>query len=1021
MAFREPETLDFTAQDIFVLTGPTGSGKSSILDAMSFALYGETPRMGSRDLKKLIYQDVENPAQKARVVFAFRHQGRDYRITRQVTPQQHRVELDSRADDTQDWQPDVTGSVSEIKKLIPELLGLNFHAFRRVLVLPQGGFDQFLKQDNASDRRAMLMNLAQLGVYEKMQQAADAQRRAGADRLAHLKGELQGIGAVSVAELVQQEEQLESVEAQSRLDQESFQAADERLKAAEQLWEALQQEAELLTDREKHRIAASQMQTLAQKVQVGEQLLAFQPQLNYLEKSLQKQRHLETVQASLHKDQELLTAQFQALEAVKVTLQAQAALQPQWQVEREQLQGLSPVLERYAGLQAQLKDLHDTAQQHQQEQAQARQQRDLAQRAQEELQSQLQSLEQSLRQWQVSAEDLTRLAEWGHQLNTLETHLQPALARAKAAFQAWKQQTQVLQRDLDIQAQALEACQGQREQCRQELLQLQTERELLRQQGLALDLRRHLHAGQPCPVCEHTVSEVPTLPQAETADTLAAIQSRCLQAETRLQGAEQAEQSAFQQWSQAQSQWQTHQTQATVLRDERNQAYEAAKALTLELRALLQVETLPSLASVRAQYSEQKKRLRQREKLEAQYRAQEQAAQAQALQVATAEATRVEKEAALARVTLQIEQAEQRLQGVSEQLAAVLGAADSAEDYEHRCQQRLKTLQKQLADYETQQAELKEREQALQQQQLVQQERRESNQLQLTQLTEEIAQARQDLMAVCERLGYQDLKALREDMPDPSQLKAWQTQLQEHRSQEMALEQALARIQQQIAGRTLDTETLAQWRQHHQQLQEDLRERRTEAALLRKAIEHARAQQARSSRLQEELEHVSAQHALYERIYHDLSSRHLPDFLAKRILERVMTEGSQELEQLSSGRYRFELDEQEELVVLDAWNAQEPRSVKTLSGGESFLASLALALALNRYLSQGIQLDSLFIDEGFGTLDAESLEMAASVVEKLQLSGKCVGIITHIPELAERFEARIEVIKSDTGARLKMM
>lgn len=1020
MAFREPETLDFTAQDIFVLTGPTGSGKSSILDAMSFALYGETPRMGSRDLKKLIYQDVENPAQKARVVFAFRHQGRDYRITRQVTAQQHRVELDSRDDETQDWQPDVTGSVSEIKKLIPELLGLNFHAFRRVLVLPQGGFDQFLKQDNASDRRAMLMNLAQLGVYEKMQQAADVQRRAGADRLAHLKGELQGIGAVSAAELLQQEEQLESVEAQSRLDQESFQAADERLKAAEQLWEALQQEAELLTDREKHRIAASQMQALAQRVQVGEQLLAFQPQLNYLEKSLQKQKHLETVQAGLQKDQALLTGQFEALDAVKATLQSQAELQPQWQAERELLQGLSPVLERHAGLQAQLKDLHETAQQLQQEQRQAQQQRDQAQEAQQQIQEQLQSLEQALGQCEVSADDLTRLAEWGHQLNTLETHLQPALDKANTAFQAWKQQTQSLKEALDTQAKVLAHSQEQREQCRQTLLQVQEQREQLRQQGLALDLRRHLHQGQACPVCEQTVSVVPELPQGEVSGELAALQARFVQAETRLQQAEQAEQKAFQQWSQAQSQWQTHQGQATAVREERHQAYEAAKALTLELRALLQVETLPSLASVREQYREQKKRLRQRESLEAQYRTQEQAAQAQALQVATAETTRVEKEAALTRVAVQIEQGEQRLETVAERLVEVLGPADTAGDYDTRCQARLKALHEQLTDFEQQQAELKEREQALQQQQLVQQERRDSNQAQREQLSEEITQTRQDLMAVCERLGYPDLKALREDMPDPSQLKAWQTQLQEHRSQEMVLEQALQRIQQHIAGRTLSVETLTQWRQHHQQLQEDLRERRTEAAMLRKDIAYARAQQDRSSRLQTELDQVSAQHALYERIYHDLSSRHLPDFLAKRILERVMTEGSQELEQLSSGRYRFELDENEELVVLDAWNAQEPRSVKTLSGGESFLASLALALALNRYLSQGIQLDSLFIDEGFGTLDAESLEMAASVVEKLQLSGKCVGIITHIPELAERFEARIEVIKSETGARLHL-
>lgn len=1023
MAFRESETLDFTAQDIFVLTGPTGSGKSSILDAMSFALYGETPRMGSRDLKKLIYQDVENPAQKARVVFAFRHHGRDYRITRQISAQQHRVELDSREETSQDWEPYITGSVSEIKKLIPELLGLNFHAFRRVLLLPQGGFDQFLKQDNASDRRAMLMNLAQLGVYEKMQQAADVKRRAGADRLAHIKGELQGIGAVSAAELFALETHLESIEAQSRLDQESFEIADQQLKEAEQLWEALGREATLLSARERHRIADAEMQQLAQQVQRGEQLLVLHPQLNYLEKSLQKQQHLEKLHHSLCKDQALLNTQTQALEAVKSTLALQAAEQPEWQAELEALQALSPVLERYASLQGQGQELLAQQALHQQAKTQAQHKRDTAMHARQQMLQDLEQLEQELERFEVSTEDLTRLAEWGHQLSTLETHLQPALAQAKDAFQTWKQQARTLKERLDTAAEALTAAQNRRAGCRQALQQAQDELEQARQQSLALDLRRHLHTGQACPVCTQEVQHVPAASIEDLSPTaLASVRQQLQRAESVLQEAETAEQAAFQAWSQAQSQWQAHEAQAGPVKAQRSQAYEAAKALTLSLREQLGVDTLPSLSSIRAQYSEQKKRLRQREHLIQAHRTQTQESQELALQVATAEATLHEKAEALTQLATQMTQNQQRLQETRERLTAVLGdnAAEAEGDYARLCQQRLRAVQKRLADYTQQQEDLREREQALQKQVLIHRERDESNQQQMEQLAEEIEQARTALMAACERLGYTQLKALREAMPEPGQLQSWQAQLQEHRSQEIALDQELLRVQEQVAGRTLDEAQLLQWRQNHQQLQEDVRERRTEAAVLRKDIQQARAQQARSQTLQQELDHLSAEQALYERIYHDLSSRHLPDFLAKRILERVMAEGSQELETLSNGRYRFELDENEELVVLDAWNAQEPRSVKTLSGGESFLASLALALALNRYLSQGIQLDSLFIDEGFGTLDAESLEMAASVVEKLQLSGKCVGIITHIPELAERFETRIEVVKSDTGARLQL-
>lgn len=131
----------------------------------------------------------------------------------------------------------------------------------------------------------------------------------------------------------------------------------------------------------------------------------------------------------------------------------------------------------------------------------------------------------------------------------------------------------------------------------------------------------------------------------------------------------------------------------------------------------------------------------------------------------------------------------------------------------------------------------------------------------------------------------------------------------------------------------------------------------------------------------------------------------------------MITQGSQELFKLSQERYRFAV-QSEELVVLDAWNAHEPRSIKTLSGGESFMASLALALALNEYLSAGAHLGALFIDEGFGTLDPESLEHAAEVLEVLRARGKCIGVITHIPELAERFEARIQITKSSQGSEL---
>ena len=148
----------------------------------------------------------------------------------------------------------------------------------------------------------------------------------------------------------------------------------------------------------------------------------------------------------------------------------------------------------------------------------------------------------------------------------------------------------------------------------------------------------------------------------------------------------------------------------------------------------------------------------------------------------------------------------------------------------------------------------------------------------------------------------------------------------------------------------------------------------------------------------------------------------LPSFIREQALRRLAEDGSLRLEEISGGRYDFAVDGQDFLIV-DRWNGGETRSVKTLSGGETFLASLALALALAEQLpslsghASGGALESLFIDEGFSHLDAETLDVVASALEVLgEDRRRLIGVITHVPALAERMPARITVHKSQTGS-----
>ncbi|WP_161890637.1 AAA family ATPase [Pontibacter russatus] len=116
-------------------------------------------------------------------------------------------------------------------------------------------------------------------------------------------------------------------------------------------------------------------------------------------------------------------------------------------------------------------------------------------------------------------------------------------------------------------------------------------------------------------------------------------------------------------------------------------------------------------------------------------------------------------------------------------------------------------------------------------------------------------------------------------------------------------------------------------------------------------------------------------------------------------------------------RYRIlkSTEEDLELLIIDTYQAEAVRPMNTLSGGESFLVSLALALGLSDLAGRRTQINSLFIDEGFGTLDAETLDAAISTLENLQASGKMIGIISHVEALKERIGTQIRVQKKAGG------
>jgi exonuclease SbcC len=156
----------------------------------------------------------------------------------------------------------------------------------------------------------------------------------------------------------------------------------------------------------------------------------------------------------------------------------------------------------------------------------------------------------------------------------------------------------------------------------------------------------------------------------------------------------------------------------------------------------------------------------------------------------------------------------------------------------------------------------------------------------------------------------------------------------------------------------------------------------------------------------------------------------LSAFVLAARLEKVAELANERLAAMGDGRYRLRHTDGLAargarsglgLEVLDLWTGQT-RATSSLSGGESFMASLALALGLAdavREESGGFDLQTLFVDEGFGTLDDESLEQVIDVLDGLREGGRAVGVVSHVAELRTRIASQIVVTKSEHGSTVR--
>ena len=1030
--FAGREEVDFARLPegaLFLISGPTGAGKTSILDGLSYALYGDTSG-GERSAREMRSHHAD-AAVETEVEFDFALGARRYRVRR--VPEQERAarrggglakvlakaELSRLEEDGHTWTP-LAHKTTEVTALVEELLGFKAEQFRQVVVLPQGQFRRLLAASSA-EREKILETLFATAAYKRVQDALKAeaatlrergekaalQRRtlldqAGAETAEAVAAQ-QATLSTTLAGLTEEEGRARSEDAAARLALQQGQAVEASFAEAASAAAALEVleagKAELDVQRA---VLASARR--AQQIVPAEKALASARRGADEARTQVEQVGREAVEAA------------RCLDAARHALQAEverASVREAAQRELLRLEGLAETVARAAEADAELarsdavrvsadKALADAAARHE---TLRLQRSELVARI-DTLQAPAAEAGSLALQVQQAEQRVAALAALAHARTQLAGRA-AAEACARQAFEAAEEGARAAHSALE----ALDA--------RWRTAQ-------------AVVLARHLHEGEPCPVCGSAThpararhdGELPT----EQALQAAAEQARA--AEQALDAARRALNAA-----------ELARAGAAAAVDTR------AAALASDLGAAQAAQG--EQASPDAALAELRRRL--------------DAAQAAAREITPLRAQLNETDAAIAAVTAVCEQArsaaaeaasvaraaqhvaQERRAGVPEALRtpdALHAATAAAKAARERAEQALQQAQHAHHDAASREAALRARHAAL----------NEAAQAARMRVDE----ATQQFMAALAAAGFgaitPDSSVAASGAADPAQglaaaESAWRAALlpleridrleTSLRSADDRLAAARARAQrasQDIAGRVRPELAVLEARAAAAR-------ERIESVLAR--IGDTRAALRTLDTLLSRLEALARESGAIEAEYRVVG--HLAEvangnngrnltfqrYVLAALLDDVLRAASERLAAMSRGRYRLQRREELadarragglDLEVFDEYTGRS-RPAGTLSGGEGFMASLSLALGLSDVVqgyAGGVQLDTLFIDEGFGSLDPEALDLAMKVLIDLQQRGRSVGVISHVEEMKQQIDVAIEVVQGVRGSHVRI-
>ena len=895
---------------LYLITGDTGAGKTTLFDAITYALYGE-PSGDNRD-PSMFRSKYAQPDTPTWVELVFSYGGQTYTVRR--SPEYERPAKRGGGTTLQRAEaelhfPDgrLVTKTREVTGEIVNIIGLDRSQFAQIAMIAQGDFLKLLLADTRSRQeifRKLFPTRGYMVFQEKVKSESGALQRECEAARASVKQYIDGVLCPREDPMYHQCERAW--------------AGELPIQETVELLEAL-----LEQDRERDTQCSEELEQLDGEWKAVTALLA-------------KAEELEKAKSQLEEAQARRKTCAAQWEAAQQQLEAQTAQAPQLEGLRAQLADLEAELPRYQELEQLRQNLTAQTQSIRQQSTWLEEQENEQRRREKELELWRQErtgLEEAGAQRERLLGQQTRAQEQSQRLQELSTLLagcrqaRANLESAQKRYGVARQKAQAAQEDYTGKNQAF----------------------LDEQAGV---LAQNLAEGQPCPVCGSLTHPAPAQlsPGAPTEEELNRVK----------QAWEAAQQTA--------STWSVEAGKARTALEEREQRLRSQMAHVLPEQGADQ--PLDQVAqSIQ----------------EAQRKAQE------ALDQVSGQLGQVE--AALARkrqLDTQIPQQEQRLGELEQAIASAREQLAGANSRREELQGQIHTLEGQLrypqADQARQeQSDLKGKLQRLEEAQTQAQRRANAAQLALTGAEEAVKQ----LTHLVEQSQPVDLVA------------------QRARSQELTLRRAqLTAVQRELHTRLTTNRTALEQIQGKTAQLTQLEQRYTWVRVLSNTVNGTLPGKEKIA-----LE-TYVQMTFFDRILRRANLRLL-----------VMTGGQYELKRRreaagSRGQSGLEMD------VIDHYNGTE-RSVRSLSGGESFQASLALALGLSDEIQSsagGIRLDTMFVDEGFGSLDEESLNKAMGALGDLAQGNRLVGIISHVSELKEKIDKQIVVRKDRTGgSRVEIM